>query len=75
MKKIPKKTDKMLGTKITEKLESPETLRAIISSVFLILIVSKLCFFVEKHKIPIISAKIFLISCYFAYVFHYLNIH
>ena len=43
MKKIPKKTDKMLGTKITEKLESPETLRAIISSVFLIF---------RKNQIP-----------------------
>ena len=42
-KKIPKKIDITLGTNIIVKLDNPETLRAIISSVF---------FIFKKNQIP-----------------------
>ena len=43
IKKIPKITARILGTKITEKLDRPETFIAIISSVF---------FIFKKNQIP-----------------------
>ena len=43
IKKIPKIIDTILGTMITEKFDIPETLIAIISSVFLIF---------RKNQIP-----------------------